>query len=574
MPQKIYKTGETFSNTVEFNNCEFSSLIYIDCNFEKKLVFKNVDLGEGTYFKDCIFKQGVSFADCTTHEEINELIKSDVRPSVTFENCRIDVILDIKGGINGDNVIPILFKRGILINKTSIDIINVERLACVHNGFTIEDSVISGSIVMRDVKIPAIGFSLRDSSVQRHVRFESVDAASYSFINTKFEKNVHLWGATLTNSLTFNNGSYLDEFKITAIKCKSLTIYGGDFRKKVLIDEFDAHQENVKGGAEDIWIENSKFSEKLRITGGRDTLRQIVKKIKIISTKELVGDIAFNGLSVFDEISLEGLNYDANIQFNNIDTRKLSLRMFSNYASVVFQNFNANNSDDSELYIQASNLGNTSFLNCDLNSFKKVSIENSVFMNIISTNVEWFNPNKLKSQIESKDFVSWKQQREIFRQLKFCMEGNQDRPQALRFKSYEMNAYRKSLKMSWRTWDDVALLNLNRLSNKHGLSWFRGVVFTIILWQLCYSAFVMLKDGIAFPWEPDSVYLLGEQNYWNGAFQYLWLPNGLDELSALFQKDTTTISLICGAFFFLIGKIAIAYGIYQTISAFRKYGKS
>lgn len=574
MLQKIHKTGETFSNTIEFNNTEFSSLIYIDCDFEKKLVFKNVDLGEGIYFKNCTFKRGVSFNDCRTNEEIDELIKFDVRHSVTFENCKISVTLDIKGGVNGDNVIPILFKRGILINKdTSVDIINVERLACVHNGFTIENSVISGSMTMRDVKIFAIGFLLRDSSVKGHIRFESVDAESYFFINTKFEKNVHLWRATLKNSLTFNYGSYWDEFIITAIKCKHLVIYGGDFRKKILINESDAYQKDVKGGAENIWIENSKFSEKLRINGG-DILRQTVEKIKIISTKELIGDIAFNELSISDEIFLEGLNYDANIQFNNIDTRKLNLKMFSNYASVVFQDFNANHSDDSELYIHASNLGNTSFLSCNLDSFKKVNIQNSVFMNVISTNVDWFSPNKLNTQIELKDRIYWKQLSENFRQLKCCMEGNQDRPQALKFKSYEMNAYRESLKISRKTWEDVTLLNLNRFSNKHGLSWFRGVIFTIILWQLCYSMFIMFKDGFAFPWESDCVCLLGEQNYWNGAFQYLWLPDGLDELSVLFQKDVMTISLIGGAFSFLIGKIAIAYGIYQTISAFRKYGKS
>ena len=104
------------------------------------------------------------------------------------------------------------------------------------------------------------------------------------------------------------------------------------------------------------------------------------------------------------------------------------------------------------------------------------------------------------------------------------------------------------------------LLNLNTISNKNGLSWSRGMLFTFLAWILFYGLFIMSRDGIG-----NEFFLSIEANR-EGFINYLWLPSGLKDL---FNDNKTTSWLTSSIF--ILGKIAITYGIYQTITAFRKY---
>ena len=107
---------------------------------------------------------------------------------------------------------------------------------------------------------------------------------------------------------------------------------------------------------------------------------------------------------------------------------------------------------------------------------------------------------------------------------------------------------------------ELLLLNLNTISNKNGLSWFRGLTFTLVAWILFYGLFIMSRDGIG------DVFFLSIETNREGFINYLWLPSGLKDLF----NDSKTTSWLSSSIF-ILGKIAIAYGIYQTITAFRKY---
>lgn len=66
-----------------------------------------------------------------------------------------------------------------------------------------------------------------------------------------------------------------------------------------------------------------------------------------------------------------------------------------------------------------------------------------------------------------------------------------------------------------------------------------------------------------------SQWIFFNPTYWKEVIGYLWLPN-LDDFKVLLNDNNVSVwSYSC----FIIGKIFIAFGIYQTISAFRKYGK-
>ncbi|MFV0598327.1 MAG: hypothetical protein ACK5M0_01175 [Bacteroidales bacterium] len=109
---------------------------------------------------------------------------------------------------------------------------------------------------------------------------------------------------------------------------------------------------------------------------------------------------------------------------------------------------------------------------------------------------------------------------------------------------------------------EVILLYINKLSNSFGQSWVRGVFFTLFIW-IFYFCLYKIMGCYTF----DIKYLnetLGE------ALSYFWLFGGLNEL-----KDIKTMKFnisLLEVVPYILGKIFIAFGIYQTIAAFRKYG--
>lgn len=126
-------------------------------------------------------------------------------------------------------------------------------------------------------------------------------------------------------------------------------------------------------------------------------------------------------------------------------------------------------------------------------------------------------------------------------------------------KSKELSLYFKELDWKRNFWEKVLIL-LNTVSNKNGKSWVQGGVFTIIAWLVFFSLYIMSRDGIG------TKLIWSDPLYLRQAIDYFWLFNGLNGLSG------NSIGW-CNIIPFIAGKVFIGYGIYQTISAFRKYGK-
>lgn len=114
---------------------------------------------------------------------------------------------------------------------------------------------------------------------------------------------------------------------------------------------------------------------------------------------------------------------------------------------------------------------------------------------------------------------------------------------------------------------EYTLLYLNRISNSFGMSWGQGVLFTCI--TAC--AFFMLINTVGIKSSPLFVW---GWNGWDG-FGDIW-KNYLHMFYLLDFKDKFSEGIKLNALgdtLFFVSKIFVSYGIYQTISAFRKYGK-
>ncbi|GIJ95463.1 hypothetical protein CAPN001_00320 [Capnocytophaga stomatis] len=113
--------------------------------------------------------------------------------------------------------------------------------------------------------------------------------------------------------------------------------------------------------------------------------------------------------------------------------------------------------------------------------------------------------------------------------------------------------------------NDKIILYLNKYSNNFGTNWVNGIVF--ILWVGMISYFLILISlHNSLEWDIDN------PDAWSNTLKHF-----LEVINVTRWKDIEPFGVELNglAYLFLfIGRIFIGYGYYQTIQAFRKYGKS
>lgn len=130
---------------------------------------------------------------------------------------------------------------------------------------------------------------------------------------------------------------------------------------------------------------------------------------------------------------------------------------------------------------------------------------------------------------------------------------------ALDLKAKELRLLNRYLPWNYKNLKEKIVLTFNWLSNDYGQNWIRGVLFTIISWIIFFSLFIIVRDG----W--GETFIWSDSQYLTEAANFFWILSGISGLG----ENVNWIRFIL----FFLGKISIGYGIYQTISAFRKYGK-
>ena len=112
--------------------------------------------------------------------------------------------------------------------------------------------------------------------------------------------------------------------------------------------------------------------------------------------------------------------------------------------------------------------------------------------------------------------------------------------------------------------EDKIVLYLNRVSNRYGTSWARGLFFTLFVSSLVHFIIFMTTDSIRIDrsFSYDSIVYTAKY-----IIKFLNITN--------WDYKPFDLCLTDGMYLFLfIGRIFIAYGISQTIQAFRKFSKN
>ncbi|CAM1364556.1 pentapeptide repeat-containing protein [Tenacibaculum xiamenense] len=186
--------------------------------------------------------------------------------------------------------------------------------------------------------------------------------------------------------------------------------------------------------------------------------------------------------------------------------------------------------------------------------FKKIDLKNSV----IEKGVYF-----LGSKIE-------KCNRETSRIIKNQFLKQNNRIESLKYHHKEMASYYRELLYDlylnftkanlWRLLKnigDLTVLTLNFLSNGFGLWWFSAVIFLFITTSLIFH-FYLTSVNLNISYD--------QIDYWKYYFQFI-VPT--HKFSFIEGVTPTAKSVIIDYF----GRVVSAFGIYQTVQAFRKFGK-
>lgn len=220
------------------------------------------------------------------------------------------------------------------------------------------------------------------------------------------------------------------------------------------------------------------------------------------------------------------------------------------------------------LSIQSSNLGQAEFINCD---FSKATLE---FENSRLTDLFLAETDFPKSVVLNKK-VSHIQAQLAFGQLNKAFDKQGDTVRALEYQAREIESHYHNIPSFWRRTPPFIHftklnLGLNRLSNNFGRDWGRGIVFAVGVGLLCFVALVWTTKEYSFHghWKLDRRLIASFARFMN--------PIRFFDLETLFIQNSKDpyVTLTWGSYVMdLVGRIAIAYGYYQTIQAFRRFGR-
>lgn len=179
------------------------------------------------------------------------------------------------------------------------------------------------------------------------------------------------------------------------------------------------------------------------------------------------------------------------------------------------------------------------------------------------------NKTQYEHYISKKGEIPIINKRETYRILKKNYESLNNNSESLEIKELEMRTLLHETKYKirhgkngWKKIPNYILLILNKYSNNYGNSYIRGAIFTFLT-SVPFFYFSSINTSLF-----ESYHCI-DWNSLTESSKYFWqfiLPtHRFDYFGANTEYSTFFY------FFDFFGRIAVGYGIYQTIQAFRKY---
>ncbi|UXD71082.1 hypothetical protein MUK51_07250 [Sphingobacterium faecium] len=448
-------------------------------------------------------------------------------------------LLNRNGGF-GDNLEKVnIYLQDNNIEKTNISVVDRDIEVEVKNN-TLK------SFIIKETK--QLSFTIKDGNELDQVTLNDIDIVQFNGLYESPIGKLELTGCGVSQFTDYGERGYDDYFednKIGEVHLNScITV------KKISLEI----PRPLK-----LFIEECKFDKPLLISS-------VYKDIHVTPTNLIIGDknsgdILIEHINV--NLNFSGTNF-SNITVKGSGINALEFETFANHGKINFidsktalQEFIEANKNSNYLTAKDSILDQINFHFFDLNKFKHIQFINT---NILGMQLFHYpvrlvnyseNLNILPSLDDERDFNI--NAKFTYNQFRLLAERNGDTDKSVEYRSLELNYLR-------RTKSNVAdrmLLFLNEVSNWHGRNWLLGVGFTIIVGFISFASYqgsLRMFNFFDLNWPADYIRYIA-------TYPKLQLP-GYDT-KANFLTDIARI----------FGIIFMGYGIFQTISAFRKYGK-
>lgn len=173
------------------------------------------------------------------------------------------------------------------------------------------------------------------------------------------------------------------------------------------------------------------------------------------------------------------------------------------------------------------------------------------------------NKEEYQNAIDEDGVIPLENRKETFRIIKANAEKEKNYVDASRYRNYEYKTFRRLSQKRLFTnrffsqLTNLPIIYLNKISNNYGSSFLVGLLFTLIVG-------VMFLSIIVFGFLEKTPTWRIEDLDWELFIQFL---NPVHKMDIYKIKDLPSITYLLD----FLGRIAVGYGIYQTIQAFRKF---
>lgn len=621
---------EASCNVVDISNIEIESWENIEIKFQtiKELKFRGNIVSKngisfyGNYdyldFKDVYFTGNqIKFCDDTTINQL-KIINSKILPNLGIEKAKVHTI-EI-----ADSIL-----RNLQIQKSNINIFQVDDTTFEYN-LSLSDTTITTSFSVEDTKVfdnffimgchslnktenevcnfrinhllVKSNFLLRDSSFQS-IFFNHLITLQYCTLSEiivydecSFENSLHCLSFRIDENSKLKNLT-LSDWKSKEINIEKVTI---ESNKVIFLNCFIETFRPFEYSKFEYFFLKCQFNDVQLVerTNPKDTIFTFIDcqigQLNISHFNNL-GNLFMRDIQVLP------------IVVNNPDRLKLIEDIGSKDFDEIFESgteyINLDRFFDLEnkLVLNQSSLGKAEFTNCNFDDFHFYYNNTKLTETFISggkmpQSIDIEGIDEVGNPIEyySQKVVVYNQikkifenQGDIFQSSFFQSKASETQAKLLRskitqkvwsIKTEEKNLFKqkklilKEKFFSQNAWERLSFL-LNEVSNNHGESWGRALVFTITFGLITFFLFLFSNKYLLNFWimlHPFKSQMDIDWSFISNNFHYFF-----DFLNPTHKTDLIKGSnpSAWSGFWDILGRILIGYGIFQFIAAFRKHSK-
>lgn len=267
--------------------------------------------------------------------------------------------------------------------------------------------------------------------------------------------------------------------------------------------------------------------------------------------------------NTFSKVSFSEANFRSTFQFENCDFSsttwfencKNSNHSIVKFLACEFKGFSLfNKSKIDFLNIDRCTFGkSSSFTDAEFNTLKlfEVKFEGGAYFDEMKIN-KVLDKSYLK---DKSKILEWKR---TLRAIKQELQKTENKIDFNTYRNYELSAHYKELNFT-KNFKDASILWATKWSSNFG-NWFWALWFTILSGLFWYCILYRIENSGTFNLEKINEFFVG-------AFRFFLVTDFFNPL----ENDRTYLENGWSWLIFILGKIFIAFGIYEMIQSFRKF---